>query len=90
LTIELVDMAFMPGNIVLPAETDVTLVIANHGTVAHNFRTLDEQVLLDVRVDVAPGESKAITLNAPAGEYKVFCDIAGHAEAGMGGIMAVR
>jgi len=91
LTVELVDMAFMPSLITVPADTEVRLVVVNHGSVPHSLRAGDDASHeLDVRVDVAPGESETITYRAPAGEYKMFCDVTGHAEAGMGGAIVAR
>jgi plastocyanin len=90
LTIELVEMAFAPNIVTIPANTDVELTVVNHGTVRHNFRTGDEAGTWEVRIDLEPGESKTVTINAPAGEYKLFCDEAGHADAGMGGAIIAR
>jgi plastocyanin/DNA-binding beta-propeller fold protein YncE len=90
LTVELIEMEFMPDLVTIPADTDVRLNIVNHGTVRHSFRTGDEAGTWEVRVDLEPGESETITLHAPAGEYKAFCDMVGHPEAGMGGAVVAR
>jgi plastocyanin/DNA-binding beta-propeller fold protein YncE len=89
LTVELAEMAFVPQHVVAPAETAIELVLTNHDEMAHNFTADDEAGRLDVRVDLAPGETKSVTILAPAGEFKMFCDVAGHPEAGMGGILVV-
>jgi uncharacterized cupredoxin-like copper-binding protein len=90
LTIELVEMELVPELVTIPANVEVRLVVVNHGTTRHTFRTGDEAGTWNVRVDLAPGESTTVTLNAPAGEFKAYCDVAGHAEAGMGGAIIAR
>ena len=90
LTIELVEMAFAPSVITIPAGSPVELVVANRGATAHSLKTGDETGSWEVRVDVAPGEATTIRLDAPAGEYKMFCDVAEHATAGMGGVIVAR
>jgi plastocyanin len=91
LTIELVDMAFAPSVVTVPVGSPVQLVVANHGATTHSLKTGDESGTWEVHVDVAPGETEAIVIDAPAaGEYKMFCDVAGHAEAGMGGVLVAR
>jgi uncharacterized cupredoxin-like copper-binding protein len=55
------------------------------------FRTGDEEAgRRDVRIDLAPGETETVAIEAPAGEYKLFCDVAEHATRGMGGAIIAR
>jgi plastocyanin len=91
LTVELVEMAVAPAIVSVPADTAVRLTVVNHGTVSHTLRTGDEETgRWDVRVALEPGETETVVIAAPAGEYKLFCDVAGHAEAGMGGAIVAR
>jgi plastocyanin len=91
LTVEMVEMAVVPALISVPANTPVQLTIANHGTVQHSFRTGDEDTgQWDVRVALAPGETETVTIDAPAGEYKMICDVGEHATMGMGGAVVAR
>ena len=90
LTVELVDLAFIPGTLIVPANTAVHLRLANHGAVPHTFITHDETGRLNIAVALAPGESGMATINVPPGEYKMFCDVEGHPEAGMGGVLIAR
>ena len=89
LTVELLDHAFTPNELTVRAGVPVQLRFANHGTVGHNVTLRDDGGDL-IAVDLAPGETETVTLHAAPGEYKLFCAVPGHAEAGMGGIVVVR
>ncbi|CAN5768526.1 hypothetical protein BH23CHL4_BH23CHL4_18610 [soil metagenome] len=84
-TIESHDIFFVPEELEIPADADVTIELPNLGSAPHNF-SIDE---LDISVDLAPGETKEIVINAPAGEYVFYCNIPGHREAGMVGSLIV-
>jgi uncharacterized cupredoxin-like copper-binding protein len=84
--IEMVDIAFNPKELTIPANTDVTVSLPNNGVALHNF-SIDE---LNISVDVAPGETGSATINAPAGQYEFYCDVPGHKEAGMVGTLTVQ
>ena len=56
------------------------------GVTAHNF-SIDA---LDISVDIAPGETKEVTIKAPEGEYEYYCNVPGHKEAGMVGTLIAR
>ncbi|HEX3303916.1 MAG TPA: PQQ-dependent sugar dehydrogenase, partial [Thermomicrobiales bacterium] len=85
-TVEMVDIAFNPKELTIPANTDVTLSLPNNGVSLHNF-SIDE---LNIDVDVAPGETGSATINAPAGTYQYYCNVPGHKEAGMVGTLTVQ
>ena len=53
---------------------------------AHNF-SIDA---LNISVDIAPGETKEVKINAPEGEYEFYCNVPGHKEAGMVGTLISR
>jgi plastocyanin len=80
-TVEAVDLAFKPSDLVIVANTPVTVTVHNDGVALHNF-SVDA---LGISVDVLPGETKTVTINAPAGEYEFYCDVPGHKQAGMVG-----
>jgi plastocyanin len=91
LTVEMVEMAVVPEVISVPADTPVRLTVVNHGTVRHSFRAGDEGGgTWDVRVELVPGDSETVLIDAPAGEYKMICDLAEHATMGMGGAIVAR
>jgi uncharacterized cupredoxin-like copper-binding protein len=85
--VEMVDTAFVETNLVVPANTDITINVTNTGVGAHTF-DIDE---LDVHSgEVAAGDSKTLTFNtgSPA-EYEYYCAVPGHREAGMVGKLTV-
>lgn len=84
--IESHDIFFVPDTFELPADTTITLMLPNVGMAPHNF-SIDE---LGIDVDIAPGENQQIEVNIPAGEYEYYCNVPGHREAGMEGILTVR
>jgi plastocyanin len=85
-TITMVDIAFQPNTLTIPANTDVTISLPNTGVTLHNF-SIDE---LNIDVDVQPGQTGSTTINAPAGTYQFYCDVPGHKEAGMVGTLTVQ
>lgn len=82
-TIRVDDQGYRPEQVTVPAETDVTLTIANVGTGEHTF-TIDE---LDVNIAIPPGESETFTISVPAGDYVFYCQQPGHRAAGMEGVL---
>jgi uncharacterized cupredoxin-like copper-binding protein len=80
------DIFFEPKEISIPANTDVNFAIANEGVAAHNF-SIDA---LKISVDLAPGETKEVVVNAPPGTYEFYCNVPGHKEAGMVGTLTVE
>ncbi len=72
------DIYYEPTAITIPAGTDVTLILPNEGAAPHNV-TIDA---LGVDVDIAPGETEEVIINAPAGTYEISCGVPGHREAG--------
>ena len=85
-TIESHDILFQPTEIEVPSDTEVTILLPNLGAAPHNF-SIDA---LGIDVDIAPGETKEVTINAPAGEYEYYCNVPGHKEAGMVGTLISR
>jgi uncharacterized cupredoxin-like copper-binding protein/mono/diheme cytochrome c family protein len=80
-TVTAFDIYFEPKEVTIPANTDVTFTIPNDGVTAHDF-SIDA---LNIHVDVAPGETKTVVVNAPPGSYEYYCNVPGHKEAGMVG-----
>lgn len=85
-TVKLVDIAFQPNAVTIPAHTAVAVTLTNAGSLPHNF-SIDA---LHVSVDVAPGQTKQVTIDAPAGTYQYYCNVPGHKEAGMVGTLTVK
>jgi uncharacterized cupredoxin-like copper-binding protein len=87
-TVEIVahDIYFEPKEVTIPANTDVTISLPNQGAAPHNF-SIDA---LKISVDLPPGETKSVVVNAPPGTYEYYCDVPGHKEAGMVGTLTVK
>ncbi len=85
-TVTMIDIAFEPKSVTIPANTDVTVNLPNTGASLHNF-SIDE---LKIDVDVTPGQSGSTKINAPAGTYQYYCNVPGHKEAGMVGTLTVQ
>jgi uncharacterized cupredoxin-like copper-binding protein len=79
------DIFFEPSEVTIPADTDVTVSLPNEGAAPHNF-SVDE---LGIDVDIAPGATEQVVINAPACEYEYYCNVPGHKEAGMVGTLIV-
>ena len=84
-TVVMVDVAFMPDELSLPADVATDIALPNDGVALHNF-VIDE---LSIDVAVAPGETGTATIEAAAGEYTFYCSVPGHREAGMEGKLIV-
>jgi nitrite reductase (NO-forming) len=85
--VEMVDIAFVETELIVPANTDITINLTNTGASVHNFHIEELGV---ASPDLASGESFQLKFNtgAPA-EYEFFCAIPGHREAGMVGKITV-
>src|SRR5262245_20534862 len=83
--LKLVDIAFDPKDFTIAANTDVVIHLQNTGASMHNF-SIDS---LGIKQDVNSGETKDVTINAPAGTLDYYCDVPGHREAGMEGTITV-
>ena len=84
--VAMIDLGFTPNAFTIPADVPVTITLHNAGVAYHNF-TVDE---LDIWQDVLPGETKEVTVTAPAGDYPFYCDVPGHKQEGMVGLLRVR
>ena len=67
-TIESYDIYFEPKALTIPAGTEVTLTLPNEGVTLHNF-SIDA---LGISVDIAPGATEQVVINAPAGDVRVL------------------
>jgi FtsP/CotA-like multicopper oxidase with cupredoxin domain len=82
--VTLTEFAISPAHISVPAG-DARLEITNAGTAAHNLSIPELGVTSE---DVGPGETTTLELGTVAvGDYEVLCTIAGHADAGMTGML---
>lgn len=79
------DFFYTPNTLAIRAAQDVPLLLRNDGGVTHTL-VIDT---LAVDVELAPGASKSIVINAPADQYAFYCRIPGHKAAGMTGTLNV-
>jgi len=79
-----------PSSFTVRAGAPVTISVTAGDTQTHIFK-FDSPSLSAVAVGVSPGETRAITFNAPGkGTYGFHCDVPGHASRGETGTMTVR
>ena len=84
-TVHLADFKISPAAITVPKGGSLNVV--NDGNTVHNLRIVDHD---EITPDLQPGDSAKLDLSKlSAGSYKVQCDIAGHASAGMTGTLTV-
>ena len=83
----MVDIAFQPTELNLPAGQDVTITLTNQGKLPHSFNIDDLNVHSG---DIQPGDTKTVTVNGSAGDYQYYCDVPGHKEAGMVGTAHIK
>ncbi len=88
------DLYWGANLVTIPANTDVTFVISSEAAATHSFDISDHNNTdvknLKVDLDVDPGKQGTVVINAPAGTYYFFCDVPGHEQAGMWGILKVE
>jgi plastocyanin len=82
---------FDPNEFTVRRGAAVTLSVTATDEQTHIFKFSDPS-LKGVAVGVGPGETRAITFNAPdeRGTYEYFCDVPGHAGRGETGTMIVE
>jgi uncharacterized cupredoxin-like copper-binding protein len=87
------DIYFGANYITIPADTDITFTLVNHGAAQHDFSITDHNNKdvknLNISQTVDPGKSANVTINAPEGTYYFYCNIPGHEAAGMWGMLKV-
>lgn len=79
------NVAFDEGELSASAGS-ITVSLENRDLFWHTFTI--EELEVDLRVPVSA--EMTVTFDAPPGEYRFFCDIPGHPEAGMEGTLLVE
>ncbi len=85
--VDMVDLAFEPTEITIPANQDVTVTLVNNGALPHQFEVKDQDI---ISAEIPGGGSGEVVINLPPGEYAFDCPIPGHADAGMVGKLIVK
>jgi uncharacterized cupredoxin-like copper-binding protein len=69
-------------------------MLPNEGVTLHNFSITDhgnpEVENLDISLDIQPGATESVTVEAPPGTYYFYCNVPGHEAAGMYGYLVVE
>lgn len=84
--IAMVDTAFEPNTLTIPANVDVVLHFENQGYLAHDFVLENPKTVSDV---LGHGKTTQLTLNLGPGEYTFYCSQVGHRAIGMEGTLTV-
>ncbi|HEV2529276.1 MAG TPA: cupredoxin domain-containing protein [Thermomicrobiales bacterium] len=86
--VSMVDLAFEPADLTIPANTDVTVNVVNNGNLPHYWAVVDQNI---ASPETQGGDTTAhpVTVNLPPGTYEVICPVPGHAAAGMVGTLTV-
>jgi len=90
LKLEVSASGYSPSTFEVDSGRAVTITVTSVDDQTHIFKFKDES-LKGVAVGIAPGETRAISFNAPAsGEYDFYCDVPGHEARGETGTMIVK
>lgn len=101
--VDMVDFAFEPTDITVPAGQEITVTLSNGGAVEHEFVIMkfgqtigddfgdEDEENIYWEAEVGAGKTDTVTFTAPTepGEYQVVCGIEGHFKAGMAGKLIV-
>lgn len=66
---------------------EVTITLRNDSPVPHNVAVRGGSVATEPSLTISGGETADLTVDLPAGEYEFYCEVPGHAEAGMVGTL---
>ncbi len=81
---------FLPNEVFVPANRDVELTITNEAGLVGQAPPANFSIeQLGISIDLEPGESRTIVINAPAGAYAFDSSIPGHTDMGMAGMLHV-
>lgn len=89
--LDVTSSGFTPSSFEVKKGEPVTFSLTSADSSTHVFM-FDSPELAAVAIGVGPGETRAITFNAPstAGEYSFRCDVPGHSSRGETGKMIVK
>ena len=79
-SVSMQDFKFVPREIPIAADTDVSIDLSNDGIAIHNFWITEVEQGSEM---LDPGTSATLSVNLPAGEYRVICQVPGHVDLGM-------
>ncbi len=85
------EKGMVPAEFTVAKGAPISIAISSVDKWTHIFK-FEDPSLSAVAIGVSPGETRAMTFNAPtkAGEYKFYCDLPSHASRGEVGKMIVK
>jgi FtsP/CotA-like multicopper oxidase with cupredoxin domain len=87
--VSLTEFAISPDMVHAPAGRDLTFSVSNDGSAPHTF-AVDTGNGVEETPEIQPGDTATLAVPAlEAGDYRVYCTIAGHADLGMQGSLMV-
>ena len=87
--VSLTEFAITPDAIHAPAGRSLSFHVTNDGTTVHTF-AVDTGDGVEQTRELQPGDTQTLEVSAlPAGDYRISCTIAGHADLGMVGSLMV-
>src|SRR5918996_401642 len=90
IAIEATDFAFKPDTVELPAPGTYTFVVTNSGKAEHALEIEGPGVEKETQTIGPGGEARLSVEITEAGEYEIYCPVAGHREMGMEGQLTVK
>ena len=86
------EFQFTPNKFEATVGEKVTFKVTNKGTVAHTFVILSPDGSQELmKLTTQPGESKTLEFTpTQAVTYQIVCNVAGHKEAGMVGVLTAK
>ncbi len=99
--ITMIDFAFQPNSLSVPANKSVTLTLVNNGSTDHDWTLVSKTVTppygdkdkpnVIAEKLVPAGQTATLVFTSPAtpGDYQFLCTVAGHLESGMTGTLHV-
>ena len=81
--IDLYDVYFSPPEAEFPANKPITVTVKNHGANPHSF-TIER---LGISLNLHPGQSESVTLNADAGSYPFLTDLPNNGDSPIAGVL---
>jgi uncharacterized cupredoxin-like copper-binding protein len=89
-SVDATEFAYSPNTFTAKVGEKITFNVTNKGTIDHTFVILGQNGQEAAKILIAVGATQQLEYTpTAAGDYKIECDIPGHAEAGMTGKLTV-
>jgi len=90
--IEGTEFKFKPDRLEVPVGEKIAIILANEGVVAHNLKVVKDGAKTDDPMieSIQKGDRETLEVSfSQTGEYRFFCNVPGHKQAGMTGLIRV-